>query len=261
MTTAAEIDAIKRDIGALRELLDKEFEALKNQQFDAFEQYMNDKAVILTRISQSSILERLKTRSEQTSGYDEDSRTLDILHSALAECKNLHNRNEVLIRHKILAIRETLDSFPWRTIRWRRPTTALVTSIRVSASARAISRSLSRSLPRSLPLRKRLIPEPVGPGQYNRHHLKQILRHLFIKTDIVQQLRELWVSQYGNIQLPRLLAEHRRVFSPRLGHNLGCFEVPVFDGNGFVVESVVHASTLKLLFSIDSRAETGGLSP
>ena len=111
MTTAAEIDAIKRDIGALRELLDKEFEALKNQQFDAFEQYMNDKAVILTRISESSILERLKTRSEQTSGYDEDSRTLDILHSALAECKNLHNRNEVLIRHKILAIRETLDSF------------------------------------------------------------------------------------------------------------------------------------------------------
>ena len=111
MPTSAEIDAFKRDISALQTLLEKEFEALKNQRFDTFEQHMKDKTVILNRLSESSILERLKARSEQTTGYDEDSRTLDILHSALAECKNLHNRNEVLIRHKILAIRETLDSF------------------------------------------------------------------------------------------------------------------------------------------------------
>jgi hypothetical protein len=111
MPTSAEIDAFKRDTSALRTLLEKEFEALKNQRFDTFEQHMKDKTVILTRLSESSILERLKARSEQTTGYDEDSRTLDILHSALAECKNLHSRNEVLIRHKILAIRETLDSF------------------------------------------------------------------------------------------------------------------------------------------------------
>ena len=111
MPTSAEIDAFKRDISALRTLLKKEFEALKNQRFNTFEQHMKDKTVILNRLSESSILERLKARSEQTTGYDEDSRTLDILHSALAECKNLHNRNEVLIRHKILAIRETLDSF------------------------------------------------------------------------------------------------------------------------------------------------------
>ncbi|MEC7189107.1 MAG: flagellar export chaperone FlgN [Pseudomonadota bacterium] len=111
MPTSAEIDAFKRDISALRTLLEKEFEALKNQRFNTFEQHMKDKTVILNRLSESSILERLKARSEQTTGYDEDSRTLDILHSALAECKNLHNRNEVLIRHKILAIRETLDSF------------------------------------------------------------------------------------------------------------------------------------------------------
>ena len=111
MPTSAEIDAFKRDISALQTLLEKEFEALKNQRFDTFEQHMKDKTVILNRLSESSILERLKARSEQTTGYDEDSRTLDILHTALAECKNLHNRNEVLIRHKILAIRETLDSF------------------------------------------------------------------------------------------------------------------------------------------------------
>lgn len=111
MVTATDIEATKRDIAALRDLLEKEFRALKDQDFDSFEQCMNEKAEMLTRISESDILEQLQKQSNQSHGYDENTKNLDILHRSLAECKELHNRNEILIRHKIIAIRETLDSF------------------------------------------------------------------------------------------------------------------------------------------------------
>jgi hypothetical protein len=111
MVTATDIEAAKRDIAALRDLLEKEFSALKDQDFDSFEQCMNEKAEMLTRISESDILEQLQKQSNKSNGYDENTKNLDILHRSLAECKELHNRNEILIRHKIIAIRETLDSF------------------------------------------------------------------------------------------------------------------------------------------------------
>ena len=111
MVTATDIEAAKRDIAALRDLLEKEFSALKDQDFDSFEQCVNEKAEMLTRISESDILEQLQKQSNKSNGYDENTKNLDILHRSLAECKELHNRNEILIRHKIIAIRETLDSF------------------------------------------------------------------------------------------------------------------------------------------------------
>jgi len=111
MVTAADIEAVKRDIAILRDLLEREFDALKNQDFELFEQSMSEKAGILTKISESSILEQLQKQSEKSVGFSEDTKTLDILHHALSECKDMHTRNEMLIRHKITAIRETLDSF------------------------------------------------------------------------------------------------------------------------------------------------------
>ena len=68
MVTATDIEAAKRDIAALRDLLEKEFSALKDQDFDSFEQCMNEKAEMLTRISESDILEQLQKQSNKCNG-------------------------------------------------------------------------------------------------------------------------------------------------------------------------------------------------
>ena len=106
-----DVERTKSNIAALRQLLEKEFEALKGQNFDVFEQCIEEKNTILAEISNSGVLERLKGLSIDSGNHGEDSKTLAILHKGLGECRDLHRRNEVLIRQKIIAIRETIASF------------------------------------------------------------------------------------------------------------------------------------------------------
>ncbi len=107
-----DVERTKSNIAELRQLLEKEFEALKGQNFDVFEKCIEGKNTILAEISDSGVLERLKGLSIDSGGGDsEDSKTLAILHKGLGECRDLHRRNEVLIRQKIIAIRETIASF------------------------------------------------------------------------------------------------------------------------------------------------------
>ena len=106
-----DVERTKSNIAALRQLLEKEFEALKDQNFDVFEKCIEGKNTILAEISNSGVLERLKGLSIASGDHTEDSTTLAILHKSLGECRDLHRRNEVLIRQKIIAIRETIASF------------------------------------------------------------------------------------------------------------------------------------------------------
>ena len=106
-----DVEQTKSNIAALRQLLEREFEALKGQNFDVFEKCIEGKNTILAEISNSGVLERLKGLSIDSGDHSEDSKTLAILHKGLGECRDLHRRNEVLIRQKIIAIRETIASF------------------------------------------------------------------------------------------------------------------------------------------------------
>jgi len=106
-----DVEWTKFNIAALRQLLEKEFEALKGQNFDVFEKCIEEKNTILAEITNSGVLERLKGLSIDSGDHSEDSKTLAILHKGLGECRDLHRRNEVLIRQKIIAIRETIASF------------------------------------------------------------------------------------------------------------------------------------------------------
>ena len=106
-----DVERAKSNIAELRQLLEKEFEALKNQNFDVFEKCIEDKNTILADISNSGVIERLKGLSPESGNNKEDTKALGILHKSLGECRDLHRRNEVLIRHKIIAIRETIASF------------------------------------------------------------------------------------------------------------------------------------------------------
>ena len=57
------------------------------------------------------MIERLKSLTSESGDNDANSKTLSVLHKSLSDCRDLHRRNEVLIRHKIIAIRETIASF------------------------------------------------------------------------------------------------------------------------------------------------------
>ena len=106
-----DITKAQQEISELHRLLEKEFDALKDQKIDLFEKYQVEKNEILTSISESGLLEELQSLSNQSEDYDEHTKTLDILHKNISECSKLQSRNEVLIRHKLIAIRETIDSF------------------------------------------------------------------------------------------------------------------------------------------------------
>ena len=108
---ALDIETIKEDIETLRGILETEFEALKNQEITRFEQLQEPKNAILEKLVKSNIFEILGLQANQSAGYDSDSKSLDILNSSLKKCKDLQTRNEVLIRHKLIAIRETIESF------------------------------------------------------------------------------------------------------------------------------------------------------
>ena len=106
-----DIAKAQQEISELHRLLEKEFDALKDQKIDLFEKYQTEKNEILTSISESGLLEELQSLSNQSEDYDAHTRNLDILHKNISECSKLQSRNEVLIRHKLIAIRETIDSF------------------------------------------------------------------------------------------------------------------------------------------------------
>ena len=106
-----DITKAQQEISELHRLLEKEFDALKDQKIDLFEKYQTEKNEILTSISESGLQEELQSLSNQSEDYDAHTRNLDILHKNISECSKLQSRNEVLIRHKLIAIRETIDSF------------------------------------------------------------------------------------------------------------------------------------------------------
>jgi hypothetical protein len=106
-----DITKAQQEISELHRLLEKEFDALKDQKIDLFEKYQTEKNEILTSISESGLLEELQSLSNQSEDYEAHTRNLDILHKNISECSKLQSRNEVLIRHKLIAIRETIDSF------------------------------------------------------------------------------------------------------------------------------------------------------
>ena len=106
-----DITKSQQEISELHRLLEKEFDALKDQKIDLFEKYQTEKNEILTSISESGLLGELQSLSNQSEDYDAHTRNLDILHKNISECSKLQSRNEVLIRHKLIAIRETIDSF------------------------------------------------------------------------------------------------------------------------------------------------------
>lgn len=86
----------------LRQILEKEFDALRAQELDRFESLQPEKLRIFEVLAVLSGLGTPGSRLEQP-GWD-------AFRELIANCRELHRRNEVLISRKLDAIRGTLHT-------------------------------------------------------------------------------------------------------------------------------------------------------
>ena len=90
-------------VNGLEVLLEQEFEALKSQDLDRFEQLLEQK---------NDLLEQLSTLSgvRQPEDADRLGSEWDAFKARMVVCRDMHRRNEILIVRKLDAIRGTLQS-------------------------------------------------------------------------------------------------------------------------------------------------------
>lgn len=87
----------------LVDLLDEEFNALKEQDLDAFEELLNEKNQILADLSQL-------TGVRQPEDADRLGPEWTPFRDRMRVCRDMHRRNEILILRKLDAIRGALES-------------------------------------------------------------------------------------------------------------------------------------------------------
>jgi flagellar biosynthesis/type III secretory pathway chaperone len=87
----------------LTDLLDEEFNALKEQDLDAFEELLNEKNHILADLSQI-------TGVRQPEDADRLGPEWAPFRQRMVICRDMHRRNEILILRKLDAIRGALES-------------------------------------------------------------------------------------------------------------------------------------------------------
>ena len=90
-------------IGALEEILEREFLLLKEKDFSQFEALQQRKNELLGFLA----------NSEDPETIDVDAQTIlqsDELSSRLQHCRDMQQRNEILVRQKLSSIREALQT-------------------------------------------------------------------------------------------------------------------------------------------------------
>jgi flagellar biosynthesis/type III secretory pathway chaperone len=90
-------------VDQLEALLEQEFEALKAQDLDLFEQLLEQKNGLLEQLSSLSGVRQPEDADQLGSEWD-------AFKARMVECRDMHRRNEILIVRKLDAIRGTLQS-------------------------------------------------------------------------------------------------------------------------------------------------------
>ena len=108
-----EADKISFEIEALHGLLEREFELLKKQDFDAFESLQQRKHELLNYL--------IDSKSNEPGAPSGITQQMIIehqeLYEKLTECQNLQKRNEILINQKLTATREALNTIGHKSIK------------------------------------------------------------------------------------------------------------------------------------------------
>ena len=94
------------EIEALHVLLEKEFDFLKKQEFQSFEELQHRKQELLNFLI-SEISDESNPKIQITKKAISDNQSLS---ERLTECQNMQKRNEILINQKLKSIQEALSS-------------------------------------------------------------------------------------------------------------------------------------------------------
>jgi len=93
-------------------LLEQEFNFLKKQDFESFEELQNRKQELLNFLI-NEISEESNAKSAVTKKAISDNQDLS---ARLMECQNMQKRNEILINQKLQSIQEVLSSLGHQNI-------------------------------------------------------------------------------------------------------------------------------------------------
>ena len=100
------------EIEALHMLLEQEFNFLKKQDFQSFEELQHRKQELLNfLVSEISVESNREIRVTKKAIVDNQS-----LSDRLMECQNMQQRNEILINQKLKSIQEVLSSLGHQNI-------------------------------------------------------------------------------------------------------------------------------------------------
>ncbi|MDB0052008.1 hypothetical protein N9F57_03910 [Gammaproteobacteria bacterium] len=94
------------EIEALHVLLEKEFDFLKKQEFQSFEELQHRKQELLNFLI-SELSDESNPKIQITKKAVSDNQSLS---ERLTECQNMQKRNEILINQKLKSIQEALSS-------------------------------------------------------------------------------------------------------------------------------------------------------
>jgi flagellar biosynthesis/type III secretory pathway chaperone len=95
---------------ALKTVLESEFAALKEQDLTLFEKLQTQKLEILSFLSQQDFIEQIKTYAGDRTATANQLALWDEIINLIAQCKELHRRNEILINSKLESIRSALKT-------------------------------------------------------------------------------------------------------------------------------------------------------
>jgi flagellar biosynthesis/type III secretory pathway chaperone len=90
-------------VGELEQLLEQEFDALKAQELDRFEDLVQSKTEMLRRLG-------CITGIQDKSDADLLDTSWDGFRAQMQSCRQLHQRNEILLIRKLDAVRGAIDS-------------------------------------------------------------------------------------------------------------------------------------------------------
>ena len=95
---------------ALKHVLEGEFDALKQQDLPTFEGLQAQKMDILNYLANEQLAEKIKAHADHSEQAEAGIAIWNQVMDLMAECRDLHRRNEVLISHKLETIRGALQA-------------------------------------------------------------------------------------------------------------------------------------------------------
>jgi flagellar biosynthesis/type III secretory pathway chaperone len=102
----AEASGAIEQAGALRRLLDEEFEALRVQDLDRFQKLQDLKSDLLSHLAHA--VDACRRQVEQATPSHEVGASWEMFRQDMMACRELHRRNELLILRKRDAVRGAL---------------------------------------------------------------------------------------------------------------------------------------------------------